>query len=239
MAAGPRSDGHEPGQHPDGGGGVAASAALAQSGAMSLFAFALLAASCLQAAPGSAPSANACMPRPEAWRTLATDDDRRRVRQVRRAWNEALTEARAGGHAAELAGPLFDPDTALSDPVPPPGDYDCRTFKIGALSPGGPGLVAYPAFHCRIFLQDGRIRLVKLTGSQRPTGRLFPDIGRRMVFLGTLQLGDERQSHRYGTDMERDLAGIWERIGERRWRLAFPYPHFESRLDLIELVPRS
>ena len=30
--------------------------------------------------------------------------------------------------------------------------------------------------------------LTKLTGSQRPIGRLFPDRERRMIFLGTIQL---------------------------------------------------
>ena len=28
-------------------------------------------------------------------------------------------------------------------------------------------------------------------------------------------------------------------IGERRWRLAFPYPAFESTLDVIELLPKE
>ena len=43
----------------------------------------------------------------------------------------------------------------------------------------------------------------------------------------------------YGRDRERDLAGWVERVGDRRWRLIFPYPHFESTLDVIELVPRA
>ena len=28
-----------------------------------------------------------------------------------------------------------------------------------------------------------------------------------------------------------------ERVGERRWRLVFPYPHFESMVDVLELIP--
>jgi hypothetical protein len=31
--------------------------------------------------------------------------------------------------------------------------------------------------------------------------------------------------------------GVGERIGERRWRIVFPYPHFESLADVIELTP--
>lgn len=52
-----------------------------------------------------------------------------------------------------------------------------------------------------------------------------------------MQLGDEMRIMSYGRDRERNLAGLVERIGERRWRILFPYPHFESTLDVIELVP--
>ena len=58
-----------------------------------------------------------------------------------------------------------------------------------------------------------------------------------MVFLGTLQLGDEHGVLRYGHDAERDMIGLLERIGERRWRLTLPFPRFESMLDVIEIVP--
>ena len=60
-----------------------------------------------------------------------------------------------------------------------------------------------------------------------------------MIFLGTLQLGDEPGILRYGHDNARDVAADVERVGPRRWRLVFPSPHFESKLDVIELVPGS
>ncbi len=81
------------------------------------------------------------------------------------------------------------------------------------------------------------MRFAKLTGSQRALGRFLPHAGQRMIFLGTLQLGDERRALRYGRDRERDMAGVVERIGERRWRLVLPYPHFESTIDIVELIP--
>ena len=68
---------------------------------------------------------------------------------------------------------------------------------------------------------------------------LFPDNDRRMIFLGTLLLGDEIRALRYGRDRERDLIGVVERVGAQRWRIAFPYPHYESLLDVIELVPSN
>jgi hypothetical protein len=50
-------------------------------------------------------------------------------------------------------------------------------------------------------------------------------------------LGDENRALQYGQDEQRDVAGYLERIGPARWRLVMPKPHFESQLDVIELVP--
>lgn len=175
------------------------------------------------------------------WRAVATPDDRRRLREWRAAWVEALRKANAAGHRATIAaeGPLLAPDAALSGAALPPGDYLCRTIKIGAKSPGLLDYIAYQPFACRVRAENGLLSFTKLTGSQRPIGLFFPDSDRRMIFLGTLQLGDEQRPLQYGRDRERDLAGIVERVGERRWRLVFPYPHFESTVDVLELVPAS
>ena len=179
-----------------------------------------------------------CVPPAGDWRNTATDDDRARLRDWREAWQAALDDARAE-HGTEIAqeGALLEPDAALTDPQPPAGDYNCRTIKVGTPSEDLLTYVAYPSFRCRIRNQGGRIVFTKLTGSQRPVGRLFADQERRLVFLGTMQLGDERTAYQYGIDRERNLIGVLERVGERRWRLVFPYPYFESLLDVIELTP--
>lgn len=175
------------------------------------------------------------------WRRMATEADRERIREIRDAWDEALASARASGHGGEVAreGALLSPDGALDRPAPPAGDYDCRTVKVGAAQQSLLGFVAYPPFRCRIRAEDGRLSFTKLTGSQRPIGRFFADRDERMVFLGTIQLGDERRSYQYGVDRDRDMIGALERIGPRRWRIVFPYPRFESLLDVIELTPVS
>ena len=180
-----------------------------------------------------------CIPLAPDWRSAATAEDRRRLRGWRDSWVEAVEQARAAGHSDEIAGEglLLDPDSALVGPIPPAGDYRCRTMKLGTPAPEGLSYVAYPSFRCRIGVEDGQLTFTKLTGSQRPIGRLYADTDRRMVFLGTLQLGDELRSYHYGIDRERDLVAALERIGDRRWRLAFPSPHFESLLDVIELTP--
>ena len=173
------------------------------------------------------------------WRSVATEDDRGRLRNWRDAWVEALRDVADGENVGEIApaGALLEPDTALPNAAPPPGDYSCRTIKLGA-QPDMLDYIAYPPFRCRIRAEGNRLRFVKLTGSQRPIGLLFPDNSRRMVFLGTMMLGDETRAIRYGLDRERNLAGLLERVGPNRWRIAFPYPHHESLLDVIELIPR-
>ena len=181
------------------------------------------------------------VPAGAGWRTLATETDRERVREWRKTWVRGLELARAGGHAAAVAaeGILLEPDAALPEVSPPAGDYRCRVIKVGAKSQGLLDYVAYPAFACRIGGGEAVRDFVKLTGSQRPVGRLFAENDRRMIFLGTLQLGDEVGTLRYGHDVDRDMAGFLERIGERRWRLVFPSPRFESVIDVIELVPQD
>jgi hypothetical protein len=175
--------------------------------------------------------------RSEAWRALATEQDRQRIRNWRRSWMEGLGAARRG-HEAEIAqaGALLDPDAALLDPGPPPGAYRCRTIKLGG---SGLSYVAYPEFSCRIAREGQLLHFDKLSGSQRPRGHIYADGSRRMIFLGSLQLGDERQVLPYGSDPRRDMAGILERIGDRRWRLVLPQPAFESAIDVMELTPAS
>jgi hypothetical protein len=175
------------------------------------------------------------------WRVVATKGDRERLRDWRAAFTKGLAQARAAGHAAEIEreGKLLEPDAALG-PVPiPNGRYKCRVIKVGAKSAGMLDYVAYPAFDCRIQQEKLLQSLYKLTGSQRHTGLIFPGDPLRQVFLGTMVLGDESGAMQYGRDDERDIAGWIERIGDRRWRMILPYPHYESTLDVVELVPEQ
>lgn len=176
---------------------------------------------------------------PAEWRTMATDPDRERLRGWRDAWMAALAKVRGAGRSAALApfGALFNPDLALAGALPPAGDYRCRVFKLGAKAPGAPDFTAYPNFDCRIDDEGEVMSFYKRSGSQRPVGLILKDSGSRAIFLGTLMLGDETSAMQYGQDSARDMAGVVERIGERRWRLVLPYPAFESTLDVIELVP--
>jgi hypothetical protein len=172
------------------------------------------------------------------WRGVATEQDRLRIRGWRQAWMEGLrAAARENGAAVAAEGALLEPDAALLNPAPPAGNYLCRTMKLGAAGSGAVDWISYPAFTCRIGSGGGALTFTKSGGSQRPHGRFYADGVRRMIFLGTLQLGDERQILTYGSDSQRDMAGILERVGDNRWRLVFPRPAFESVIDVVELVP--
>lgn len=175
------------------------------------------------------------------WRAVATASDRVRLREWRTAFVDGLRAARSAGHSAEIAneGALLQPDAALGGGPIPNGAYKCRVIKVGAKSAGLLDYIAYPPFDCRIQQERDLQGFAKLSGSQRQVGLLFPGDQLRQVFLGTLVLGDESRAMQYGRDTERDVAGFVERIGANRWRLIMPRPHFESQIDVMELVPSS
>ena len=174
------------------------------------------------------------------WRGVVTAGDRDRYNRLDAAWSLALQQARRQRGSGDLAstGDLIVADAARPSVAPPPGAYRCRTVKLG--SQGGEeglGYVVYDWFACRIEQTANGLKFSKLTGSQRPSGLLFPENDRQMVMLGSLALADEPPANSYGQRPDRDLIAVLERIGERRWRLAIPWPQAESNLDLIELVP--
>ena len=174
------------------------------------------------------------------WRGIVTASDRDRYSRRDAAWSLALQQARRQPGSGDLSGlgDLIDPRAARSSVAPPPGDYRCRTVKLGSQGgEDGLGYVVYGWFACRIEATPRGLKFSKQTGSQRPGGLLFPENDRQMVMLGSLALAEEPPANSYGQRPDRDLIAVLERIGERRWRLVIPWPQAESNLDLIELVP--
>lgn len=174
------------------------------------------------------------------WRAIVTAADRDRYARRDAAWSLALQQARRQRGSGDLRGlgDLIVADAQRPSAAPPAGQYRCRTVKLG--SQGGEeglGYVVYGWFACRIEQTPNGLKFVKLTGSQRPSGLLFPEDDRHMVMLGSMALASEPPANSYGQRPDRDLIAVLERIGERRWRLVIPWPQNESNLDLIELVP--
>jgi hypothetical protein len=174
------------------------------------------------------------------WRSIVTATDRDRYTRRDAAWRLALEQARRQGGSGDLnaLGDLIEQDAARNNVAPPPGTYRCRTVKLG--SQGGEtglGFVVYDWFQCRIEQTPNGLKFSKTTGSQRPSGLLFPETSREMVMLGSMALAAEPPANSYGQRPDRDIVAVLERIGDARWRLVLPWPQNESNLDLIELVP--
>jgi hypothetical protein len=176
--------------------------------------------------------------KPVGWQRLISQHDKTRLREWRTSWTTALAQARAAGFAAQVdaEGALLQPDAALDHPSPPDGHYRCRLLKIGrSLVNPSPGFLALPSAACTVM--DGRLDVTE--GLQRPGGELYAYDPMRMLLLGGLAVGDEQGMVRYGRDGQRDLMGLLTRIGPARWRVAFPEPTWQSKLDVLELIPAS
>lgn len=177
-------------------------------------------------------------PRPRNWRAEATPGDRERLRHWRSAWLQGLAAARAGDGAQVIADEplLFDPDRQLVGPMPPPGAYRCRGYKLGIAGMAA-GVSVYPWGACRVAQDGGQLRLSRLDGPQRPSGAILADTDARAILLGTMRFSDEAGLLDYGRDPGRDLVGIVERIDQDRWRLVLPFPRFGSTIDVVDLRP--
>jgi hypothetical protein len=177
--------------------------------------------------------------RSEAWKQIATNSDEWRISRLNLAWQSALDDAKRG-FAGEIKkeGALLNPEAALARPAPTPGSYNCRLIKLGKTTTKATAFESFKPFFCYVQVEGDLLTIVKQTGSQRPAGRLYEDDNaKRLIFLGSLALGDEQQPLAYGDDPKRDMAGVLERIAPFRWRLVIPWPQSTSKLDVFELTP--
>jgi len=176
----------------------------------------------------------------EIWKSVASPQDQSRIDRLGLAWQEALADARARyGSAVRAEGELLEARAALPRPEPTPGSYNCRMISFGSGKRGSPSFERYKPFFCYVLVDDsGVLTIVKQTGSQRPAGRLWNDDDpNRLIFLGSLALGDEKEPLAYAEDPTRDMAGVFERIAPFRWRLVIPWPQDGAKLQVFELTP--
>jgi hypothetical protein len=173
------------------------------------------------------------------WRQVATSADQDRLARLSQAWQSALADARKGSaEDVRKEGALLQPKAALARPAPTPGSYNCRLIKLGSATGKGKPFESFKPFFCYVEVEGDLLTIVKQTGSQRPAGRLWEDDdSTRLVFLGSLALGDEQQPVAYGDDPKRDMAGVLERFAPFKWRLVIPWPQSTSKLDVFELTP--
>ena len=208
-----------------------------------VLAAAMLAAGCAtkpKPAPGVRPVVEVGSPlKADVWKAVATGADEDRINRLGLAWQEALAEARkADGNEVRREGALLRPRAALPRPAPTPGSYNCRLIKLGKATAKSKAFESFKPFFCYVEVEGDLLTIVKQTGSQRPAGRLWEDDDdNRLVFLGSLALGDAQQPVAYGDDPKRDMAGVLERIAPFKWRLVIPWPQSTSKLDVFELTP--
>jgi hypothetical protein len=207
-----------------------------------LFALALLAGCSTKPKipPGVTPAVEVGAPlKSDAWKAVATDADEDRLARLGLAWQEALAEAKKS-NPSDVAKEdrLLLPRAALPMPAPTPGSYNCRMIAVGKVTAKDKAFESFKPFFCYVQVEDDQLTIVKQTGSQRPAGRLWDDDdATRMIFLGSLALGDEEAPLAYGDDPKRNMAGVFERIGPFKWRLVIPWPQSGAKLNVFELTP--
>ena len=190
--------------------------------------------------PGIKPTVEVGAPaKANIWKHEATPADQDRLARLGLAWQQALAEAKKTNAAdVRREGELLMPRAGLPRPAPTPGSYNCRLIKLGKATAKSKPYESFKPFFCYVEVDEDLLTIVKQTGSQRPAGRLWEDDDpTRLVFLGSLALGDEQQPIAYSADPKRDMAGVLERIAPFKWRLVIPWPQSTSKLDVFELTP--
>jgi hypothetical protein len=164
--------------------------------------------------------------------SLMTPADRERLQEYEETRAIALEQAK-GGDRRELE----ELKSVITRPVVPftgsgfEGDWKCRTIKVGGdLGP----LVVYDWFKCKVTDDGSGLMLEKLTGSQRTKGRLFDESENRAVYVGTGYVQGEKAPD-YGNGPRTDEVGYAFRTSPDGWRIEFPAPYYESKLDILEL----
>ncbi|MBN9221909.1 MAG: DUF4893 domain-containing protein [Mesorhizobium sp.] len=161
---------------------------------------------------------------------LITAADKARLDKYDDTRKAALAEAKAGNPTdiKQLDALLAKPVVSFSD-KDLTGNWQCRTIKVGGLSP----LVIYGWFKCKVTDDGSGWRLQKINGSQRTQGRFFDDGEKRSIYLGAGSVNNDKAKP-YGSGPQTDQVGYAFRNSAKEWRIEFPSPYYESKLDIME-----
>lgn len=161
---------------------------------------------------------------------LITPADKARLEKYDATRKEALQQAKAGqaGEVATLDAIVAKKPASFSD-FDMTGNWQCRTIKAGGLGP----LVVYGWFKCKVTDDGSGWMLEKISGSQRTKGRFYTESDTRLIYLGSGFVSGEKPKA-YGRGPDTDQVGYAFRSGPTAWRIEFPAPRYESKLDIIE-----
>jgi len=161
---------------------------------------------------------------------LITPADKARLESYDATRKGALQEAKAGQarEVAVLNEIVAKKPVSFSD-FDMTGNWQCRTIKAGGLGP----LVVYGWFKCKVTDDGSGWMLEKISGSQRTKGRFYTESDTRLIYLGSGFVSGEKPKA-YGRGPDTDQVGYAFRSGPAEWRIEFPAPRYESKLDIIE-----
>jgi len=198
---------------------------------------ALVAATACQTAtprPAGAPRPSVTVEEAESWRRVASPRDAAALDALGGRWDQALAATRAAGLSRRAAaeGVLLVRDARLTRAAPAPGSYRCRSVRLGARK-----WTASASGFCYIGVEGGQLSLATELRGLRLGGYLWElKAGDRLVFLGAAVPAGAKTAPAYGQNPSADAAGLFERIGEFRYRLALPEAAPGTGLTVIEMV---
>lgn len=186
----------------------------------------------LSVAPVSAQQSMLC----GAEKLELTEADASRLDNMFISRTRGLAAAITGENAPERAivSELFESGLAPVTEELLPGQYECRTIKMGGISQ----LIVYDWFRCEINAEDAVFTIRKVTGSQNFFGILRP-YGGVYTYQGASTYGYEDQVLFYGDNEERNQVGCLSAVTKdnKHFLLELPSPLLESYHDVIELRP--
>lgn len=202
-----------------------------------LLAIALSLAACASTKPGVSVVSVDQVTQP-GWRGTMSAEDAARLQALPSTWAAVRSQAERKSKTLWAAQADLLSETALDHPALPPGSYNCRLVSLGQKTNRGPAVRVFNPFFCYVRGEGAdALSFTKQTGTDLPGGWLHPDGDRRYVFLGAKQRKPGDNSLGYGTEEDRDLAGVIERIAPFRWRLVVPWRGGKPGLDVYELTP--
>lgn len=189
--------------------------------------------------PPGAPRPSVTVEESEAWRRVASTRDAAALDALGTRWDQALAASRAAGlgRRVDAEGVLLMRGAGLVRAAPAPGSYRCRLVRLGTRKWTAP----VQGF-CYVGVEDGQLSFSTELRGLRLGGYLWElKGGERLVFLGSAVPAGAKSAPAYGDRPAADSAGLVERIGEFRYRLAMPEAAPGTGLVVVELVaaPRS
>jgi len=162
---------------------------------------------------------------------LITAADRARMEKYGETRKEALAEAKAGGSEEDLKilDSVVNKEARSWSGFDMTGTWQCRTIKAGGLLP----LVVYGWFKCKVTDDGSGWKLEKVSGSQRTKGSFYDGGDKRLTYLGSFFI-DGEPAKPYGSGPDSDQFAYVFRTGTKTFRMEFPAPAYESKLDVME-----